>query len=138
MNINGVSKGVEILDTAGEDDFQGMFDMWTTFGEGFLLVFAIDDPESFDAIKQKHDRVIKSKVGTPCPMILVGNKKDLEKQRKVSSEEAQKLANQWGIEYIETSALNNINCKEPFEKIASAILKMHAPIPKSGTCCHIF
>ena len=34
---------IEILDTAGEDDYQNMMDMWINFGEGFLLVFAIND-----------------------------------------------------------------------------------------------
>ena len=41
---------IEILDTAGEDDYQQMMDMWINFGEGFLLVFAINDKISFDLI----------------------------------------------------------------------------------------
>ena len=40
------------------------------------------------------------------PMILVGNKKDLEKERKISNYEAKNMAQEWGIEYIETSAKN--------------------------------
>ena len=42
---------IEILDTAGEDDYQNMMDMWINFGEGFLLVFALNDKESFNIIK---------------------------------------------------------------------------------------
>ena len=91
--------------------------MWISFGEGFLLVFAINDAESFEIIKNKHERVLKGKRGVKFPMILVGNKQDLEKDRTVTYDEAKQLADSWGIEYIETSAKYNLNCKETFEKI---------------------
>lgn len=57
IQINGKDYEVEILDTAGEDDYQNMMDMWISFGEGFLLVFAINDEESFEVIKTKYERV---------------------------------------------------------------------------------
>ena len=57
-------------------------DMWISFGEGFLLVFAINDAESFELLKGIHDRVLKGKHGIKCPILLVGNKQDLEKKEK--------------------------------------------------------
>ena len=105
---------IEILDTAGEDDYQNMMDMWINFGEGFLLVFALNDKESFNIIKSKRERVLKGKHGQETPMVLVGNKQDL-KDRQVSYEEAKQLADLWKIEYIETSAKTGLNCKEAFE-----------------------
>ena len=92
MNVNGKEYEVEILDTAGEEDYQNMMDMWISFGEGFLLVFAINEPESFEILKQKHDRVLKGKHGVKCPIILVGNKQDLANERKVTYDEAKQLA----------------------------------------------
>ena len=74
---------IEILDTAGEDDYQNMMDMWISFGEGFLLVFAINDNESFEAIKAKKERVLKGKHNQKCPLVLVGNKQDLSNDRQV-------------------------------------------------------
>ena len=65
-------------------------------------------------------------------MVLVGNKKDL-KDRQVKFEEAKQLADLWGIEYIETSAKTNLNCKEAFEKLALAIASSKVQ-PKSGGC----
>ena len=97
-------------------------DMWISFGEGFLLVFAINDKESFNLLKGKHDRVLKGKHGTKCPILLVGNKQDLENERQVSYAEAKQQADAWGIEYIETSAKTNFNCKEAFEKLAQKIV----------------
>ena len=53
MTVDGQEYGVEILDTAGEEDYQSMIGMWIGFGEGFLLVFAINDKESFELLKGK-------------------------------------------------------------------------------------
>ncbi len=99
--------------------------MWISFGDGFLLVFAINDKESFELLKSKHDRVIKGKHGDDkCPILLVGNKQDLEKERTVEFAEAKQLADSWKAEYIETSAKTNFNCKEAFEKLALKIALM--------------
>ena len=112
-----------------------MMDMWISFGEGFLLVFAINDAESFELLKGKHDRVLKGKHGVKCPILLVGNKQDLEEERKVSHADAKQLADSWGVEYIETSAKTNFNCKEAFEKLAQKIVYSKNPSKKSGCCC---
>jgi GTPase SAR1 family protein len=112
-----------------------MMDMWISFGEGFLLVFAINDSESFELLKVKHERVLKGKHGAKCPILLVGNKQDLDNERKVTHDEAKKLADSWGVEYIETSAKTNFNCKEAFEKLAQKIVNSKKPPAPSGCCC---
>ncbi len=113
-------------------------DMWISFGEGFLLVFAINDKESFELLNGKRERVLKGKHGVKCPILLVGNKQDLEQERTVTYAEAKALADSWGSEYIETSAKTNFNCKEAFEKLAKMIVDQKAPAKKkegSGFCC---
>ena len=114
-------------------------DMWISFGEGFLLVFAINDKESFELLKGKHDRVLKGKHGAKCPILLVGNKQDLEQERKVQYSAAKALADSWGIEYMETSAKTNFNCKEAFEKLAQKIAALKSSKSGSGSgsggCC---
>ena len=123
------------MDTAGEEDFQNMIDMWISFGEGFLLVFAINDKESFKLIRGKYDRIVKGKGGEKKPpILLVGNKQDLEKERTVSQDEAKQLASSLGIDYMETSAKTNYNCKEAFESLAQQIIKAKAP-QSSGKLC---
>ena len=126
---------VEILDTAGEEDYQNMIDMWISFGDGFLLVFAINDKESFNIIKSKRERVLKGKHGINCPLLLVGNKQDLDDERQVTYLEAKNLADSWGIEYVETSAKTNFNCKEAFEKLAQKIVMFKASIRTNGGGC---
>ena len=129
---------IEILDTAGEEDYQNMMDMWISFGEGFLLVFAINDEESFELLKGKRERILKGKHQVKCPILLVGNKKDLENERKVSYEQAKALADKWEVTYMETSAKENENCKEAFEALAQQIIKQKQGAEnKSKTCCNI-
>ena len=128
---------VEILDTAGEEDFQNMMDMWISFGDGFLLVFAINDKNTFEATKAKYNRILKGKHGVRCPILLIGNKVDLENECEVTFAEAKQLADSWGIGYLETSAKTNFNCKEAFEKLAQYIVRAKATPVKSGSCCII-
>jgi small GTP-binding protein len=104
IEVKGTSCELEILDTAGQDDYQTMLDMWINFGQGFLLVYAINDRESFDWLNKRRDRILKIKKGS-CPIVMVGNKCDLEEERVVSEEEGKELAKQWGALFIETSAI---------------------------------
>ena len=129
---------MEILDTAGEDDYQNMIDMWISFGEGFLLVFAINDKESFELLRGKHDRVLKGKHGVKCPILLVGNKQDLEKERVIDYAAAKRLAESWGMEYIETSAKTNFNCKEAFERLAQKIVAGKSSGDDKKCNCNIY
>ena len=129
---------IEILDTAGEDDYQQMMDTWISFGEGFLLVFAINDKTSFELIPPKRERIIKGKHGEKCPMILVGNKQDLADNREIPYDDAKQLADSWGIDYIETSAKTDFNCKEVFERLAVKIYEARTKTKKSSCPCSIY
>lgn len=124
LKIDNKPYNICILDSAGEDDFQNMMDIWISFAEGFLLVFAIEDKDSFEILNSKIMRIHKVKEGI-VPMILVGNKLELKEERKVSFEEAIKFANSCGIEYIEISTTTNFNCKEAFEKLIIKIVSQN-------------
>ena len=114
-------------------------DMWISFGDGFLLVFAINDMESFEALKSKYERVMKGNHDQNCPLLLVGNKNDLENERKVEYDVAKNLADSWKCEYIETSAKTNNNCKEAFEKLAAKVVQLkNGPEKKKSCNCSIF
>ena len=114
-------------------------DMWISFGEGFLLVFAINDEESFQVIKSKYERVKKGKHNEKVPIVLVGNKIDLENERKVTNDAAKKVAQEWGVDYIETSARTAFNCREAFEKIAEKILEVKSSVDPDKKCkCNIY
>ena len=77
---------------------------WIKFGQGILLVFSINDYESFEKIKRIYDKILKINKNKKPPMLLVGNKLDLENERVVSYSEAKELAESWGVEYCEISS----------------------------------
>jgi small GTP-binding protein len=95
---------LEIVDTAGNDDFSVLVDGWIGEGDGFLLVFSIIDSKGYNILNSKRARIVKVKEKAVPPMILIGNKCDLSDQRVVASADAKALAESWNSEYLETSA----------------------------------
>ncbi|XP_015762605.1 PREDICTED: ras-like protein RAS2 [Acropora digitifera] len=76
---------LDILDTAGQEEFSAMREQYMRNGEGFLLVFSVTDRASFQEIQTTfHPQILRVKDRSEFPMILVGNKSDLEQERTVS------------------------------------------------------
>jgi len=75
---------VAVLDTAGQEEFSAMREQYMRSGEGFLLVFAVTDHLSFDEILKFHRQILRVKDRDEFPMLMVGNKMDLDHQRSVS------------------------------------------------------
>ena len=133
--FTGEERQFKILDTAGEDDYQTMIDEWNKAANGFLLLFAINDKESFEALKAKVVRIKKNNKGD-LPIILVGNKCDLESSREVEKQSAVDYAKTIGAKYYETSALNdrNGNVKIVFQQCAHLIVSKFNSESKGGSC----
>lgn len=140
--IKGEKIQINILDTAGEEDYQNLFDSWLRQTDGVLLVFALDDKDSFECLNEKHQRIKKNEEleEVKYPIVLVGNKCDLVDSRMVSKEEAEKFANKIGAKYYEVSALNdmNNNIKMPFISCAMSILKDQGPTNNKCKKCITF
>ena len=83
---------------------------------GIMLIYEIDDKDSFEDIKKCYYKKIKKLKNKVC--MLVGNKLDLESERKVAKNEAEEFANENELSFLEVSAKDNINVKEAFMKIA--------------------
>merc|ERR1712241_39710 len=75
---NKVAK-LDILDTAGQEEFSAMREQYMRSGEGFLLVFSLSDRRSFDEAARFHKDILRAKDRDEFPVMLVGNKADLEK-----------------------------------------------------------
>lgn len=119
-----------------------MLDQWISLANGFLLVFAINDLETFEALKLKVKRIEKNEANK-LPIVLVGNKCDLNDQRKVSYQEAEEFAKSVNAKYYETSALNDMNgnVKVVFQECGAMILrKGKNKDEKKGNClgCNVF
>ena len=125
--IDDIQCKLEILDTAGQDDYQTMLDTWINSADGFILVYSIDNKESFESTKTRYDRIIRLKEGQKVSIIVVGNKCDLEDKRQVSKEEVEKYCNEMNISFLEASALNTINVKESFLTVSRGLLQINFP-----------
>ncbi|XP_043405730.1 ras-related protein R-Ras2 isoform X1 [Chelonia mydas] len=73
---------LDILDTAGQEEFGAMREQYMRTGEGFLLVFSVTDRGSFEEIYKFQRQILRVKDRDEFPMILVGNKADLDHQRQ--------------------------------------------------------
>ncbi|XP_046933587.1 ras-related protein R-Ras isoform X2 [Lynx rufus] len=81
--VDGVPARLDILDTAGQEEFGAMREQYMRAGHGFLLVFAINDRQSFNEVGKLFTQILRVKDRDDFPIVLVGNKADLETQRQV-------------------------------------------------------
>ncbi|KAJ5079804.1 ras-like protein rasd [Anaeramoeba ignava] len=118
---------LDILDTAGQEEYSAMRDSYMRSGEGFLIVFAINSRSSFDEVPMFKEHIYRVKDTEKTPIVIVGNKSDLENERQVSSGEARDLAKTFGCPYFETSAKSRINIEESFFGLVREIRKVRNP-----------
>lgn len=113
--LDGEEVQIDILDTAGQEDYAAIRDNYFRSGEGFLLVFSITEHESFTATAEFREQILRVKAEEDkIPLLVVGNKSDLEDRRQVSVEEARGKAEEWGVQYVETSAKTRANVDKVF------------------------
>jgi GTPase KRas protein len=112
---------LDVLDTAGQEEYSAMREQYMRTGEGFLLVYSITDRQSFEEIMTFQQQILRVKDKDYFPMIVVGNKCDLDGERQVSTQEGQNLARQFGCKFIETSAKSRINVDNAFYDIVREI-----------------
>ncbi|RHY27802.1 hypothetical protein DYB32_006520 [Aphanomyces invadans] len=126
---------LDILDTAGQEEYTTMQDEWMREGKGFLLVYSVTSQSTFDDIKKFKDKILRAKDMNRVPMVLVGNKCDLDRNRQVSLAAGKALAAEWGCPFMETSAKERIRNEECFFEVVREIRKQDAakrPAPKSN------
>uniref|UniRef100_A0A1Q3G2D3 small monomeric GTPase n=1 Tax=Culex tarsalis TaxID=7177 RepID=A0A1Q3G2D3_CULTA len=112
--LDGEEVQIDILDTAGQEDYAAIRDNYFRSGEGFLCVFSITEDDSFQATQEFREQILRVKNDENIPFLLVGNKCDLNDKRKVPLAECQGRAQQWGVPYVETSAKTRENVDKIF------------------------
>ena len=108
---------VHIRDTCGQERYDSINEQYYQKADGILLVFDIANESSFNKIKNYYIEKIKEKCKMGIPIILLGNKTDLEDKREVSQEEAIDLSIKEEYIYKESSCVKNENVADAFETI---------------------
>jgi GTPase KRas len=91
--------------------------------DGFFLLYDVTWKNEFEEIKKEIDQIRRFKDEESVPMVLIGTKCDLEKDRKIASEEAMEFAKKNEIQFFETSAKLNINIEEAIFALIDDIYK---------------
>ena len=125
--IDGETCLLDILDTAGQEEYSAMRDQYMRTGEGFLIVFAVNNAKSFEDITQYREQIKRVKDAEEEPMVMVGNKCDLptrsidmaqvaENCRQVLKLmiKARDAALNYGIPFVETSAKTRMGVDDAF------------------------
>jgi len=123
---------IKIRDTPWENEYQ-MFALedYVKDRDGFLLVYSITSRESFEMLRQLHEYVSVFRSTKPPPIVLVGNKCDLEQERQVSADEGQELANKWGCPFMEASANESLNVEEAYIGLVRQMRLRRKPLSKT-------
>lgn len=118
IEVDGDPAILEILDTAGTEQFASMRDLYIKNGQGFIIVFSLTSRQSFQDIKLIREQILRVKGTNRVPIVLAANKSDVhESHREVFTEECCNLANEWNIPYMETSAKNSTIVNSLFTEI---------------------
>ncbi|KAH8590461.1 ras-like GTPase Ras2 [Bisporella sp. PMI_857] len=130
--IDGQSCMLEVLDTAGQEEYTALRDQWIRDGECFVLVYSISSRSSFTRITRFYNQIQRVKESSasspsypgspissvspsaPVPIMFVGNKSDRVTEREVSIQEGHALARELGCEFVEASAKACVNVEKAF------------------------
>lgn len=124
---------LEILDTAGQEEYKALRDQYMRTGDGFLLTYAVNDRKTFNEINEFIEQICRVKDTDHFPMVLVGNKCDLENERIITTEEAKKFALSKNIGFIESSAKIRKNVDEAFHLLVKEVRKYRQKDQKTTT-----
>lgn len=111
---------LQIWDTAGQERYRTITTAYYRGAMGFILMYDVTNEESFNSV-QDWVTQIKTYSWDNAQVILVGNKSDMEVERVVTYDRGKQLADQLGLEFFETSAKENINVKNVFERLVDII-----------------
>uniref|UniRef100_A0A6B2LLI5 Uncharacterized protein n=1 Tax=Arcella intermedia TaxID=1963864 RepID=A0A6B2LLI5_9EUKA len=130
LEYKGIQCMLEILDTAGQETFSAMRELYMANGEGFALIYSITSTLSFQEVEKIRSGIIKHKNDDNVPIVLVGNKKDLEAKREVALNKGKETAKEWGCDFLESSAKTDTNVREIFYSLIDQIWEKTGGPPK--------
>ncbi|KAI5147961.1 Ras-related protein Rab-11A [Enteropsectra breve] len=121
VKINDDSVNVQLWDTAGQERYHAITSAYYRGSHGAVIVYDITSKDSFDNSLSLWLSTVKDAAKTDIPIILLGNKNDLESDRAVSYSDAQARAHSMGIGFFETSALTGTNVQQAFDSFIKTL-----------------
>lgn len=122
---------LQIWDTAGQEKFRSISHSYIRNADAIILVYDVTSEETFDHVSTWME-AIQGLARQGLPVILVGNKIDMENERKISTEEGQKLAEKYKILFKEASAMSGNGVTEAFTMLTIEIFDKQGISGNSG------
>lgn len=114
---------LDVLDTAGRDEYTPLRDQYLRAGQGVMCVYAVTSRSSFEELDVFRQQALRVRKQDSMPMVIVGNKCDLDSEREVLQSEGQAYADRYGLPFFEASAKENINVEAAFFSLVRQIRK---------------
>ena len=128
--FNNETVHIKLWDTAGQERFKSLTQNYLRNADGILLVYDVTKTESFENLK---DWIcsIKQNMETKnifLPLIICGNKVDMEESREITKEDAEKFASKNNYKYFETSAKTGEGVDEAIRELVNQILNQNGEV----------
>ena len=120
LKIKGIGAKLQIWDTAGQERYRSITSNYYKGSHGCFIVYDITSENTFDNVDRWFEQAQKE-ASKDVSIILVGNKCDLESERKVSKEQGEEKAKNLNCPFFETSALSKINIDDIFTEMVNNI-----------------
>ncbi|KAH8797183.1 24 kDa ras-like protein [Flagelloscypha sp. PMI_526] len=124
--IDGEAVILDVLDTAGQEEYRAMRQEYLRTREGFLIVYSITSRASFDMLPALYEEILRVKDADEWPVVLAGNKCDLEYEREVTPSDGRNMSNRLhGAPIVECSAKWRLNIDESFYKVIESVQRFN-------------
>eukprot|EP01091_Cochliopodium_minus_P000818 TRINITY_DN10724_c0_g1_i1.p1 TRINITY_DN10724_c0_g1~~TRINITY_DN10724_c0_g1_i1.p1 ORF type:complete len:198 (-),score=36.76 TRINITY_DN10724_c0_g1_i1:107-700(-) len=133
IEVNSKRIKLECWDTAGQERFQTITASYYRGAAGIILVYDITSRDSFTKLSLWKNEIDKYSGNKDLKIMVLGNKCDIENDRKVSTKEAEEFALSHGAKFLEVSAKQTINVEKAFTQLTQEILKTGEKTIKSSS-----
>ena len=132
IKVKDASVKVLLWDTAGQEKFRNIARQYYKGANGVLLIYDVCDRKSYERIGFWMDELKQNNEIEQLYIILVGNKIDNEKERKVTTEEGKRIADSFELEFFETSAKTGLNIDTTFNKLVKKTVETYSKTEGKG------
>ncbi|XP_063306882.1 GTP-binding protein Rheb [Pelobates fuscus] len=137
LSVNGQDYQLQLVDTAGQDEFSIFPPTYSIDINGYILVYSVTSIKSFEVIKIIYEKLLDMVGKVQVPIMLVGNKKDLHMERVISFEEGKALAESWHAAFLESSAKENQTTVDVFKRIILEAEKIDGGSSQGKSSCFL-
>ena len=122
---DGKKVNIKFYDTSGQERYHSLAPNFIKKADGIILMYDITNRDSFDKISNWWEDILNNKE-KDFPIILIGNKTDLENERQVKREEGENIAKEFNFKFFEVSNKEGTNIKESSLELISMVLNYNS------------